>query len=187
LPTSRGSQRRSGVWFVFASHWPGVAALFVRPGGPDAMSKSENTWIASQRKIVEEYLQRQRVDHLGVGEYPAFHVHPYVAVWAVQSKKAPGCVGWWAISGDLPTDYVSRGKIAHPREALRAFARQWRELSWYMLRGEEHPSIKIATPDQWPDLGDLLRRRARILKSYADNGEIWVGDLAEPLSSPRGQ
>ena len=86
------------------------------------MSKSEDTWIASQRKVVQEYLEREGVDHLGVGEYPAFHLHPYVAVWAVQSKKAPGWVGWWAISGDLPTDYVSRGKIAHPREALRAFA-----------------------------------------------------------------
>ena len=148
------------------------------------MSKSENTWIASQRKIVQEYLDRQAVGHLGVGEYPAFHVHPYVAVWAVQSKKAPCWVGWWAISGDLPTDYVERGKIAHPREALRAFARQWRELSAYMLRGEEHPDIKIGTPDQWPGLGDLLRRRAQILKSYADNDEIWVGALAEPDAPP---
>jgi hypothetical protein len=92
------------------------------------MSKSEDTWIASQRKVVQEYLEREGVDHLGVGEYPAFHLHPYVAVWAVQSKKAPGWVGWWAISGDLPTDYVSRGKIAHPREALRAFAHHWREM-----------------------------------------------------------
>jgi len=143
------------------------------------MSKAEDTWIASQRKIVEEYLEREEVGHLGVGEYPAFHVYPYVAVWAVQSKKAPGWVGWWAISGDLPTSYVSRGKIAHPREALRAFAHQWREVSGYMLRGEEHPDVKIGTPDQWSELGDLLRHRAQILQMYADDDGIWVDELAE--------
>ena len=144
------------------------------------MSKSEDTWIASQRKIVHEYLERERVDHLGVGEYPAFHVHPYVAVWAVQSKQSPGWVGWWAISGDLPTDYVSRGRIAHPRTALRAFAHHWRELSAYMLRGEKHPDVKIGTPDQWPELGDLLLRRAQILQTYADDDDIWEEELAEP-------
>jgi hypothetical protein len=148
------------------------------------MSKSENNWIASQRMVVQEYLKREGVDHLGVGKYPAFHVSPYVAVWAVQSKKAPGWVGWWAISGDLPTDYVSRGKIAHPREALRAFAHEWRELSERMRRGERNPDFKLSTPAQWPELGDLLRRRAQILRSYADNDEIWVGELAEPDAPP---
>jgi hypothetical protein len=148
------------------------------------MSKSEDTWIASQRKVVQEYLERERVEHLGVGEYPAFHVYPYVAVWAVQSKKAPNWVGWWAISGDLPMDYVSRGKIAHPREALRAFAHRWREMSDFMLRGEEHPDVKIGTPDQWPELGELLQRRAQILQSYADDDDIWEEELAEPCASP---
>jgi hypothetical protein len=146
---------------------------------------NEDVWIGSQRRIVEEYLQRERVDHLGVGEYPAFHVYPYVAVWAVQSKRAPGGVGWWAISGDLPTDYVSRGKTAHPREALRAFARHWRELSNYMLRGEEHPDVRIGTPDQWPKLGKLLRGRARVLQLCADDDEIWEQEPAEPSAAPR--
>ena len=94
-------------------------------------------------------------------------------------------MGWWAISGDLPTDYVSRGKIAHPREALRAFAHHWREMSDYMLRGEEHPDVKIGTPDQWPELGDLLRRRAQGLQSYADDDDIWEKELAEPAPPNR--
>jgi hypothetical protein len=139
----------------------------------------EDKWIAAQRKVVVEYLQRERVGHLGVGEYPASHVHPYLAVWAVQSERVPGSVGWWAVSGDLPTDYVSSGKIVHPREALRQFARQWREVSGSMLRGKEHSEVMIGTPDQRPELGDLLRRRAQILQSYADDDEIWVEELAE--------
>ncbi len=144
------------------------------------MSKSEDKWISAQRKVVEEYLRREGVDHLGVGEYPAFHVHPYLAVWAVQSKKAPGWVGWWAISGDLRTDYVTRGKIAHPRQAIREFAQRWREVSEYMIRGEAHPDVRIASPNEWPRLGPLLRNRADILQRYVDENDIWQGELAEP-------
>jgi len=147
---------------------------------------NEDAWLEAQRKAVEEYLQRERVEHLGVGAYPAFHVHPYLALWAVQSKRAPGWVGWWAISGDLPTDYVSRGKVAHPRQALRDFAQRWRELSDYMLRGKEHPEVKMGTPAEWPQLGPLLRRRAEILQSHADDDDIWQEDLAEPGDVPNG-
>lgn len=134
---------------------------------------NEDAWVDSQRALVEDYLQREGVDHLGVGEYPAFHIYPHAAVWAVQSKSSPGWVGWWAISGDVPTDYISRGDIAHPREALRVFARHWRELSSYMLRGDEHPDVRIGTPEQWPELGDLPQRRAQILQSYADDDGVW--------------
>jgi hypothetical protein len=80
------------------------SAIKSTPEPFEARSKREDNWIRSQRKTEEEYLKRQRVDHLGVGEFPAFHVHPYVALWGVQSRKAPGWVGWWAISGELPSD-----------------------------------------------------------------------------------
>jgi hypothetical protein len=48
-----------------------------------------------------------------------------------------------------------------------------------MLRGEEHPDVKIGTPDQSPELGDLLRRRAQVLQMYADDDDIWEEELAE--------
>lgn len=139
------------------------------------MYDEEDNWIEAQREQVEDYLHVEGVDHLGVGEYPAFHVHPYLALWAVQSKKSPGWVGWWVISGDLPTDYVSSSDGRHPRKVLHAFARRWRELSGFMLRGESHPACSIGTPEEWPELGNLLRRRAEILEKYADDDELWSG------------
>lgn len=63
------------------------------------MSDDEDTWIETERQNAEDYLRRQRIEHLGVGEFPAFHVHPYLALWAVQSKNSPGEIGWWAITG----------------------------------------------------------------------------------------
>lgn len=137
------------------------------------MPHEEDLWIEKQRKIAEEYLRSHQVEHLGVGEFPAFHVHPYVALWAVQSKKAPGNVGWWAITGDLPADYIGSRGSHHPREALREFSRLWTEVSGFMLRGEVHPCYQIGTPGQWPELGELLLRRAEVIRGYADSDELW--------------
>ncbi len=147
-------------------------------------TSNQQAWIKAQRRAVVRYLRRERVDHLGVGDYPAFHVHPYFALWAVQSKKAPGSIGWWAASGDVPIDYISGTRVAHPRAALRAFARKWREVSGYMLRGQEHPNVMIGDPEQWLELGDLLRRRARILRHWVQDEEIWVGRWSELPASP---
>lgn len=142
------------------------------------MPEDEDIWIEAERKRAEDYLCEQRVEHLGVGDYPAFHVHPYFALWAVQTKSSPGWIGWWTVTGDLPSDYISSSEGRHPREALRAFARHWQEVSGFMLRGEPHPDYRIGTPGQWPQLGDLLRRRAEIVQRYADDDEIWTEDVA---------
>ena len=139
-------------------------------------SDQEELWIAEQRKRVVEFLRIEEVDHLGVGDCPAFHVHPCLALWAVQSKKASGTIGWWAISGDVPTDYISGVGCAHPREALREFSRYWHEVAEYMLRGERHSSVTIGKSDRWPELGNLLRTRAEILHEWASDGQIWDRD-----------
>ncbi|MDP8983159.1 MAG: DUF4826 family protein [Acidobacteriota bacterium] len=137
---------------------------------------SEDEWIADERTSVEEYLQRHDVDHLGVGEGPAFYVYPYLALWAVQSKKSPGSIGWWAISGDLPTDYISSDEGRHPREALRAIAAHWVKASEAMLSGKRYSDYSIGDPEQWPELGDLLKRRALIIQRFADDEMLWADE-----------
>lgn len=134
---------------------------------------NEDAWVTEQRGAVLRYLEREGIQHGEVSEWPAWHLLPYLAVWAIESFAAPGRVGWWAISGDVPTDYVSFSDANHPREVMRHFARQWAEVSSFMLRSESHPKTTIGTPDQWPELGDLLQRRAELLLSYADNDSIW--------------
>ena len=134
----------------------------------------EEQWCAEQRSAVAAYLKEQKVDHGEIGEWPAWHLAPYVGIWAIESKATPGWVGWWVISGDLPTDYISADTVRHPREALQAFASTWAEVAGCMLRGEPHPSINIGTPDQWPALGELLKRRAELLAQFAEDDAGWV-------------
>jgi len=134
---------------------------------------AEEAWVEEQRSTVADYLRHEGVQHGAIGEWPTWHLQPYLAILAIESFVAPSRMGWWAISGDVPTDYLSFSDADHPREVMRHFARQWAEVSSFMLRGEPHPETTIGTPDKWPELGDLLQRRAELLRSYAANDSIW--------------
>lgn len=141
------------------------------------MEHDEDNWIEAQRKCAVDYLQEQQVEHRRIGDYSAFHRRPNHALWAVQSKRSPGWIGWWVATGDLPADYISSSEGRHPMDALRAFARHWQEVSDFMLCGEAHPDCRIGTPDQWPVLGDLLARRAEIIQRFADDDENLAEDM----------
>lgn len=135
---------------------------------------SEEAWVAEQRSDVAAYLQSEGVLHGEIGEWPAWHLQPYIAILAIESAVAPGRMGWWTISGDLPTDCVNFGDdFDHPRAVVRHFGRTWKEVSSFMLRGEPHPDLAIGPPERWPELGDLLLKRAELLLRWADDDSMW--------------
>jgi hypothetical protein len=133
----------------------------------------EAQWLTEQRENVQRYLQREEVRHQGVALQPDWFVAPYVSVWRVESKARPGAVGWWAVSGDLPTDYLSSHDATDARSALAAFAVRWREVSACMLRGQEHRDVRIGERGNRRELGELLGRRAQIFQEWADDDTMW--------------
>ena len=48
----------------------------------------EEHWCGECRRTVTEYLAKQSLDHGEVGSWPAWHVVPYVSIWAVESLLA---------------------------------------------------------------------------------------------------
>lgn len=135
----------------------------------------EECWCFERRSSVAEYLKRQNVDHGEIGEWPAWHVAPYVSIWAIESKKSPGWVGWWVISGDLPTDYIGADKLKHPRTALKAIAERWLEVAGYMKQGKRHPTIIIGNsmPENQAELTPLLEKRASLLLKWSADDSYW--------------
>ena len=119
-----------------------------------------------RRAQVTAYLQREGVEHGHVGEWPAWHVAPYVSIWAIESKKRPDWIGWWVICGDLPTDYISAAQIQHPREAIRSIAEEWRQQAKLMASGERPYNIRIGRPEEWALLAPLLETRASALLEW---------------------
>jgi len=134
---------------------------------------AEEQWCNERRVQVVAYLKDQRVEHGRVGEWPAWHVAPYVSVWAIESRKAPDWVGWWVICGDLPTDYVSSAGVKHPREAVRAIAQRWRDLAPHLERGEPHPTINVGNAANWKELAPLLKARSKLLMEWVEDDAIW--------------
>lgn len=135
--------------------------------------KVEEKWCDERLAEVAEYLQDEGIIHGRIGERPAWHVAPYVSVWAVESQISSECVGRWVICGDLATEHVSADTIKHPREAMRATSKRCFEISDYMSRGEKHPTSTIDTPKTWSTLGPLLKSRAEILAKWTNDDEIW--------------
>src|SRR5713226_4577444 len=88
----------------------------------------EERWCNGQRANVSNYLRSQEVKHGRIGDWPAWYIAPSVSIWAIESSAQPEWIGWWVISGDLPTDYISTADVQppqHPRKAIRVIAERW--------------------------------------------------------------
>jgi hypothetical protein len=133
----------------------------------------EVVWVEDERKKVLDYLAAEGCKHAGVADWPTFYVTPHLALWAVQSTRHVGRTGWWAISGDVPTDYMSSSEGESPQDALRYFAAGWNDVAGYMRRGEPHPELELGDPKNWPQMAEELEQRALALLEYADDPEIW--------------
>jgi hypothetical protein len=142
---------------------------------PDAYEDPdlEAHWCAECREQVVAYLKGEGVAHGPVGEWPAWHAAPYVSLWAVESLQTPGVIGWWAICGDLPTDYISAAGASHPRDAMRVIAQQWRKVASVMAYGEQLPDHTIGSREDGPSLAPLLEGRAKALAEWADDDALW--------------
>ena len=138
--------------------------------GSDA---AEEQWCAERRREVSDYLAREGVTHGAVGDWPAWHVFPYVSVWAIESVKSPGWVGWWVISGDLPTYYVSSAGLRDPRSAVGAIAQHWIDAVPFLQRGEQPPGLRIKRPETWKELAPLLQSRADLLAQWVADDGVW--------------
>ena len=133
----------------------------------------EQHWCAERRSEVASYLASQHVTHGEIGEWPAWHLAPYVSIWAIESYDHPGWVGWWVVCGDLPTDYVSAATIKHPRDALLSFVASWRATAALMEKGQASPDVSIGPRSEWPKLAPMLASRAESLQAMALDTELW--------------
>lgn len=137
----------------------------------DWTEAQDAAWCAEERLRLLDYLDAG-ASHGGVGERPAWHVGPVVAVWAVGSLKAPGRTGWWAISGDLPCDFCTAEEDDQPRDGLRRIVQGWRDAVAATKPGDE-TIHGLGLP---ADLAPLLRSRAEHLLEWVEDDSLW-----EPL------
>lgn len=95
-------------------------------------SSEAERWCEERCAQVAEYLRREGVSHGRIGEWPAWHVAPYVSIWAIESATTPDSIDWWVICGDGPTDGLRSLRTYCVRSLIRpsSSARQRRGRSW---------------------------------------------------------
>jgi hypothetical protein len=136
----------------------------------------DELWCSERRKTVAGYLGSQKIKHGRVGERPAWYVAPYASIWAIESVARPEWIGWWVISGVLPTDYISSSEVnppQHPRKAMRVFAQKWLEVVKTWNDGREIENTQIGDPSSHMELGPLLEARGKLLMEWADDDSPW--------------
>lgn len=130
-------------------------------------------WCAEQREKVAVYLETMGVAHGRIGCDPAWMVAPYVAIWAIESARRREHVGWWVLSGDMPTDSVSATGHRHPRLALAAMATRWRSYVAAVRAGSPPEGYAISSVEGDPGLLDMIERRADTLGQWAAEDDLW--------------
>ena len=108
---------------------------------------------------------QQQVAHGPIAALPAWHVAPYLSIWAVESEK-PGKIGWWVICGDVPADHV-------PAKFVKDAARRPPHLCGPLEAAAGRDAPRFAAPrtqprpaHQWPELAKLLAARAELLAQF---------------------
>jgi hypothetical protein len=153
--------------------WPTICFSIM---GEKTATDEDELWCNAQRNVVANYLRSQGVEHGRIGDWPAWHVTGCAAIWAIESKARPEWIGWWAISGDLPTDYCSAADIEppqHPRKAIREIAGRWQSLVSAWQDGLELTDFTIAGPHPKEELAPLLKARAELLLEWAADDALW--------------
>lgn len=145
--------------------------MFDAPPDADDDDAEDERWCMEERLHVVEYLAAEPLTHGELGEWPAWHLSPYVAIWALESVARPGAVGWWVISGDLPCDYFSARSPVHPRTAVKDIADSWLKAVAELKPGDE--TIGDTTLPAY--LAPLLKDRAEMLLAMLDEAELWEG------------
>ena len=135
------------------------------------MDINEDEWCVERRKEVVEYLAKEGVKHGEISEWPAWDVVPHTSIWAIESLKSPGWVGWWVVCGDHPTDYLSAEDIKEPRFAYKAIAERWHQLCDYASKGKAHPTISLELRSK--EQIDMLRSRSETFSSWVLDDENW--------------
>lgn len=131
-------------------------------------------WNQSQRERVIAYLEKEGIASPQIGDWPAFEIAPHFGIWCVESKKQKGKIGWWAFSGDCPTDYVPEDGQCHPRETLGNLVKRWKTHIPHLKAGQQPLEVKFGDGSNIKELGELLEKRIAILEDWLTDDELWA-------------
>ena len=91
------------------------------------------------------------------------YLAPLLAIWKIKSTDKDW---FWAISGDLPTDFMTEEGATDPRDAVRAFSLQWQMKAEVIRVNPDADQTQL-------DFSALLIGRANGLYEIYEQEELW--------------
>jgi len=124
-------------------------------------------WVRLQFQRANLHLAEQGIVMESVAVAESRYLPPLIAVWKIHGLNKTVV---WAISGDVPVDYLPLAVAANAREAIRHFSYRWQ------MKAQQ--IIDNGVSDQTSaDYVQLLVGRANMLYDLAESETLWQGKV----------
>lgn len=125
--------------------------------------EQSNEWMREQFQKANKHLAEHGVLYESVFVDECRYLAPFVAVWKI---KASDGKKFWAITGDVPSDFVGLDAAKTAREVMKHFSLQWQ------LKAEK--LIQAGNTDETgKKYAGLLINSAENLYRLSENKELW--------------
>ncbi|KZN64890.1 hypothetical protein N473_13940 [Pseudoalteromonas luteoviolacea CPMOR-1] len=126
--------------------------------------KSLQSWQREQLHVAQRYLAEKGIITNKVIEKECRILPPALAIWRLEDQKGKG---YWAVSGQVPTDAVEVKVANTARDVLRHLSFQWQ------LKADGIMSSGIKDKTQ-VDFANLLVNKAHDIYAIYDNDKLWA-------------
>ncbi|AOT08037.1 DUF4826 family protein [Pseudoalteromonas luteoviolacea] len=133
------------------------------------MSKSQEQqslqlWQREQLQAAQRYLADKGIITTKVIEKECRILPPAIAIWRLEDQKGKG---YWAVSGQVPTDAVETKVANSARDALRHLSFQWQ------IKADGIISAGVKDQTQ-VDFANLLVNKAHDIYAIYNNDKLWA-------------
>ena len=132
----------------------------------EEIEKLRQEWVRTQFQKANRFLAEKGVIPSKVLADESRYLAPYMAIWKMESKR-PSNKTYWAMSGDLPSDFVDVKVAATARDAVRHFSMMWQMQAENLVRSG---ATRDATQAKF---AQLLVSRAESLYRMHNDDKLW--------------
>jgi len=130
---------------------------------PQLTQAQQSEWARIQFQKANKHLAENGVLFESVVTDESRYLAPYLAVWKI---KAIDGAFYWAISGDLPSDYTALENAANVKEVLRHFGMTWQLKAENLLQAAGDDATQ-------KEYAELLQNRAESLFAMQNAPQLW--------------
>lgn len=132
---------------------------------PTMNEEQRNQWVREKFQAANAFLAQNGLVTERVITQESRYIAPVVALWKFSLQGMSDKV--WAVSGELPTDYIDAKVAATPREALRYFCYRWQKKADSILHADTPPDA------QQKSIAEEFIKNAERIYPLTEQQELW--------------